>query len=447
MTVRALVFLACLALACGCKSSSKTVTGPMEAPPPTGPTPVVLASLGFGDPPLEGFLYLRPAAGTANWRYAIDLDGDGNPDHEGVMTREIGFAYRFASPGVYRMRVSLTGPGGVEVFEVPAVVNDPAAVQMLAQRDLSNPQPPYFDQGTFEGIALNHASTALFVGDFFQSEIHHLDPATLADLGPPLPLRPGLFDEEVFAPGGAEGLSVTPSDAFLFVAHKGFGLSVIGLPNMELLRSLQMDGEFFIEALDDVTALVPGRLYREGLNLIDTRTGETIRTLPAPDPWHFAVSPATDRVAVLVRTGQPLTLRVASLSSLQELVRIPLPELSSADIVAFDPAGDRAYVMGNAPGRGSVFVLIDVITGRVLLTMTLPTGCGFAGFCVANPVATLASGRFVAMERDGTYFVDTTLDLPRFYSDFGASVAASPLEDVVFLLRPDGLVTKARIVE
>src|SRR5687768_13008669 len=83
-----------------------------DTPTPSGPAPEVSVSLGFGEPPLEGVLSLAPGAESANWGYSIDLDEDGQVDHEGVLEREIGFAYRFVTPGVHHIAVELSGPDG-----------------------------------------------------------------------------------------------------------------------------------------------------------------------------------------------------------------------------------------------------------------------------------------------------------------------------------------------
>jgi hypothetical protein len=438
VTDRALTaIVALLAVAAACKGSG---TPPTEPSPPSGPRPTVSTTLGFGESPLEGRVRLTPLEGTSFWRYAVDVDEDGVADHSGILVGEVEFPYRFSAPGVHAVRVSLTGPDGIETINLPAIVNDPSAIQILAQREIPSAEIRFT-----EGITVNRAGTELFVGGFGEFEILRLNPADLAFQGPPLSLKPG-FGGETSIDWGAEGLSTTPSDTLLLVAHNRLGVSAVAIPTMEPRRSLRRNGNFFfIEALSETTALTPTN-STSTLDIIDTRTGQTIRSLPVPGVWHFSVSRLGDRVAVIERFGSPAALRVASLPELQESARIPLPHRVSPAVVAFDPAGDRVYVMGrNLDDGTAVFVLIDVIAGRVLLTMTLGTGpC--LGFCVANPVATLASGRFVAMEQgEGALFIDTALDLPRFFSPVGNSVAASPTEEAFFLLRPEGLVSKVAI--
>lgn len=413
--------------------------GPTDRVEPSGPPPGIAVSLGFGGPPLEGFLYLHPTATTEDWGYSIDLNEDDQADHEGIVGRDIGFAYRFESPGVHRIRVDLTGPDGPQTIDAPVVVNDPNAVHILAQRQIVLGGP--FLDFSFEGITTDRNGTAVYVADFWQNEIFRLDPSDLQDLGPSLK-RP--------RDRGFEALSVPPSDTLLFVMHKDFGMTVIAIPSMEFRRNIPVEGDFFAHAIDDTLALTTGWGH---FSLIDTRSGSHIRALPIPAAWHFSVSPNGSMAAVL-NVARPAAVHLVGLLDLQEIDRIDFPNLFSVSTVAFDPAGDRLYVMGS-DGQDAHFLLVEVASRTVLLT--LPLGPGRCGYCVANPVATLPSGRFVAMEwGGGTYFIDTELDLPRFHTGIrvgnnffaaGLSVAASPVEEAFYLLRPDGFIQKVRIEE
>ena len=435
-----LLFMAGVGMAAACNwSGSKPTEPPLFPTVPSGPRPVISMSLAFGESPIEGEVRLSPSSETANWLYAVDVDEDGAADHSGTLTREVEFAYRFSTPGVHGVRISLTGPTGVEAVTVPAIVNDPTAVRTLAQRITGGAA-----NAIFEGITTNRAGTSLFVADFFNSTIYRLDPGDLRPLAPHLVL-PRIEDDRGFVAGGPEGLTVTPSDTLLLVAHKLFGLSVVAIPALEPRRSLRMAGEYFIQAIDDVDALSTAR---GSLDLIDTNTGGTVRGLAVPNTWHFAVSLPSQIVAALNRSG-PAAVHLANLADLQQIARVELPGAIEADVVAFDPAGDRLYVMGR-DAQGSRFYLVDVPSRSVLLN--LPLGLGACGaFCVANPVATSRNGRFVAMEQGGgVYFIDTTLDLPRYYlgtrmANSGLSVAASPTEEAFYLLQPDGFVRKVAL--
>lgn len=410
--------------------------GPATAPPmPSGSAPLVSASLGFGDSPVQGYIYLQPPQGTRGWSYSVDVNEDGEADHQGVLEERAAFAYRFTTPGAHRVAVTLRGTGETETIEVPVIVNDPGAIRILTQRHIVPPDP--MASNSFQGITTNHAGTTLYVADRWGLALYQLDANDLRQLGPPLELTLLLR--------GLEGLSVAPSDSLLFVAHKDFGLSVVAIPRMELLHSHRADGAFFVHAESDTTALMSSDA--RDFHRIDSRTGAATSTLAVPSPWHFAVSQNGTLVAVLDDYGSAVHL--AHLPGLHAQARIELPGLTRAGTVAFDPSGNRLYVLGQGVDGGR-FMVVDVSTREILLSLALgPHECTW---CAANPAATSPGGRFVAMEwAGGMYFIDTELDLPLYhfgpYGGDGLSVAASPIHDEFYLLKYDGLLTRISIGE
>lgn len=405
----------------GCAESD-----PLRSDGPGGPVPRVEVSVGFSDAPLEGTIFLSPEEESVGWRYSVDVDEDGQFDHVGVLEARIGFLYRFSSPGIHRIAIELEGPAGAEVTEWPVVVNDPEAIRLLAQRSIVTADPS--GGATFEGITIDPAGAWLYLGDFSRQQVFRADAATLEPLGPPV---------DVPAWGGPEGLSVIPSDTLLLVGHKRSSLSVVALPEMTLRRQLPMPGEFYVQALDDTLALTSGM----GVNVFDIRTGDGVASAGIQNAWHFSVSPAADRVAVLEERES--IIHLLTLPGLAEIGRIPLPVLG-VDLVAFDPAGDRLYVMGRGDGVAR-FVLVDPTEGRILRNLPLaPGGCSW--FCVANPTATSSTGRYVAMEAaSGVYVIDTEVDLPLYHTSVGLSVAAAPAGDGFYVLRPDGLLSRIEV--
>jgi hypothetical protein len=401
---------------------------------PSGPPPTVSATLNFGESPVEGFVTLRPSFETRDWRYEVDLDEDGIVDHEGALDVEVAFMYRFTVPGVHRVRVTLQGPDSIQNVEIPVSVNDPEAIRVVAQRAaIELGEPGSFN--SFEGITTNRAGSIVYIADFSGLDIYSLRAGDLEQLAAPLELTLLLR--------GLAGLSIPPSDTSLYVAHKDLGLSVVAIPRMELLRSIAVDGHNFIYAVDDSTALMPGG--QEDLNLNSTRTGVSIRTLGVADPGHFSVSKSATLVAVIGSNGLARAIRLASMPGLLHIARVDLPEGLDPEIVAFDPSEDALFVMARG-ADGDHFVLVDLRSRTVVYDLRLGNALVPRFCCFANPVAMSADGRYVAMERDsGVYFIDTALDLPLFHTSIGNSVAASPTEDVFYLLRPDGLVSKVAI--
>lgn len=316
------------------------------------------------------------------------------------------------------------------------------AVRVPNQRRLVDPNSDA--RAGFEGITMDRSGRFLYVGDFENSQIYQVDPTTLQIVSGPLPLP-------VPPPpsGRAEGLSVTPSDSLLVVAHKYVRLSVVAIPSMTVRRGIPMEGEFFIHTLDDTLAVSTG--IGSGLLLVDIRSGRTVRRASIPGAWHFAVSSEKGLIALIARDGVP-ALHLMSLSTFAELARIDMPSLASANVVAFDPQEDKVYVMGRGHDQESHFLLIDLSSQTIARDVALgPEPC--SSYCVANPAATVPSGRFVAMEQSGgVHIIDTVLDQPRYYVGIpiihtGMSVTASPNEDAFYLLRSDGLLTKIQIEE
>jgi hypothetical protein len=159
------------------------------------------------------------------------------------------------------------------------------------------------------------------------------------------------------------------------------------------------------------------------------------------------VSSDGTRIAVvsLPTVGEPWKLHIARLPDLSLVALVDLPAHSRAGMAptAFDPTGTKLYLM--IEGR---LLVVDVERGTILREMVVSDGCGF---CAANPVTVSRDGQFVIFETgEGALFVDTGVDLPlhRLTSlnpGRGSSVAASPTEDVVYVLESTGILRRVRI--
>jgi len=430
-----LSLLILLLLAC-----EETREGPTEPPAlPEGPVPLVEVSLGFGNVPVEGEVFLSPPVGSENWRYEIDLDEDGRIDQQGILGLGIGFRYRFTTPGIHRIRTNLTGPEDrtVEVASL-VVANDEGPIQILAVGQVTPVHPEWV---SFEGIAMSHSGDALFVANYSGGSLHRLNPANLSVTG--------VIEEMSYS---IEGISVSPKDSFLFAAYKYHHAASVELASFEIDRFFArgVGGKFFIQAVDERHALIGG----EGpLGLVDMRTGETVDQFRAPgaeftNTLHFALSPDAATAAVIVYDGA-YSLHIIDVATLESLRTIPLGRMAYPRTLAFHPQGDRLYVIGHEDW-GASFAVFDLRSGETL--REVPLGRIFcSGYCVASPAATLLSGRYVAFEwGGGAYFIDTELDLPLYSIPplgcyCGFSVTASPVEDAFYFLRSDGLVQKIAI--
>jgi DNA-binding beta-propeller fold protein YncE len=323
------------------------------------------------------------------------------------------------------------GPSGPAVPE--------SDFQVLAQRPVDEIWPGPGADIYPEGFVMDPAGSWLYAANYGTGEIVRIDPGTLL-----------VVDRLQLLPW-VEGLAVTPAGDRLFAIHKVGGLSVVDLESFTATH-LEGFGGYFIQALDESHALIGGGFGLQRVN-VDTRDFESA-TLP-PGETHFSVSPDATRVVSVVTPleGDP-SLEIFSLPKLDLIRSIPLGELPLRRHVALDPSGDLIYVF--ASGSAEVrFLAVSSTTGAVITSKSV-NGGGCVIYCVANPVVSFGSGRYVAFEVGGAVsVVDTALDLPRYIFDpEGAAlrdgyspsgVAAHPDSDVLYVLGPTGRLFKLRL--
>lgn len=412
-------------LACG----SHPQTPPEPPAPPTGGPPRVEITVAAGNIPVEGEIILTPTGDSRNWGYVAQLDEAGTERVEGIVTNEVRIPYRFTMPGLRSLNVTLQGPGDIYFNETRTIIaNDPQGARIVASRDISE------SQGYFEGIAVDRRGEFVYAMNYGLGELHQLSAIDLAE-------RARTLLGRIYP----EGLSITPSDSFLFTIHKGRGLSVVALPSLEVRRHVYVPGSFFVHALDDTLALSSGR---SAFALVDTRLENgVVAQLQAANSnvpsWHFAVSPDGRTAAVLDRYDPPIAFLIR-LPTLTIDASLALP-LQQAYSIAYDSDGSSLYVAGS-DGSGARFLQLDVGSGTVLMNQSLgPSHC--RGFCAANPAATSFDGRYVTFALDdAAYFIDTASDQVAYsLRGLGSGVAADPRSRAFYFIRPDGVVTKVAL--
>jgi DNA-binding beta-propeller fold protein YncE len=206
--------------------------------------------------------------------------------------------------------------------------------------------------------------------------------------------------------------------------------------------------------MDESHALFGGNSL---LGWVDIETREIDWAQLPGGTGHFSVFPDGDHVVSIMYPSSGVTehssLEILSLPSLDPIHSIPLEEFPNVKYVAVDPSGDALYLVGNEYS-GVRFLALDPATGDVIKSLFVPgIGCGI--FCVANPIVTFASGRYMAFELGGEVMVvDTTLDLPRYRFDLGgmghnydepSGVAAHPESEILYVLGPAGRLYKLRL--
>jgi DNA-binding beta-propeller fold protein YncE len=417
-------------------------TGP-SSPEPTGGPPSVTVDLDFGEAPLTGTLHLVPAEQSADWRYRVEAIPSGILLQAGSVEGSVAIPYRFEVPGIHFLRVELTGPEGDVVVQKTIVVVDPESdFEILAQRAVDEIWPEG-ENVSPEGIVMDPAGRWLYAAQYRSGELVRIDPATLE------------VESRVVVGPQLEGLAVDPTGDRLFGIHKNAGFSVVDLASF---TSIHLDGfsGFYIEAMGASHALIGGNGLLGRVN-VDTHE---IHWADLPGgAGHFAVFPDGDRIVSFVyypSSGVPeeSSLEILSLPGLAPIHSIPLVNLLGAVHLAVDPSGDAIYALGQGDS-GVRFLALDPATGEVVASMSIAGSvCGI--YCVANPVVTFASGRYIAFERGGAVIVvDTELDLPRYRFNPGgydsavlappAGVAAHPDSDVLYVLGPAGRLFKIRL--
>jgi sugar lactone lactonase YvrE len=407
----------------GCDSSAPTEPGPG----PSGEVPTVSLSLQFDDGPLDGVVRLRPPAGSIRWEYSVDLDEDGSWDSQGRLERTLGWAYRFELPGVHAIRIRLEGPADTLNVERLVVVNDPSKIRIEATGQV---EPLDRSFAGFEGITISPDGKDVFVGDFSGGTIFRVDRGTLE------------VRDTVEVGYGVEGLDVSDSGEFLFVAHKwAIAAFRLDLPEMEPASPAQGPPlqNFFVRALDDERALFGGDAP---LVLYDMAAGMIVARAHLPDgeeilrSAHFAVFPDGSAVAVADPSGvddpsDSGTLRVLSLPDLAAQHVWESPEGIWAAKLAFSRDGSRLFAL-----TYEHLYVLDARTGTVAMSFVVGPRPGLS---VANPVALSRDGRFLAYAAwSGVLIVDVERGIPLYELDGSASVTTDPTVDSGFVLLDGG---------
>lgn len=431
----------------------------VEADPRT--VPEVVVSRPIGNPPVEGTVELVPRAAEIagpSWTFQVDLGNDGSIEETGVLEATVSVPFSFESPGLHRILVVFVRPGERTMVVRRVNVLDPDRIEVLARVRLEG-------RPLLEGVAVDRTGSTLYVAKSFRQTVLKMDPVSLAVLDT-------LQVPE--ATNTLEGLAIAPDEALLYVVTKFLDLWLIDLEDFATTAFLDRlaSGMYYLEAR-------PGRrVYSSGngeLALLDIDASTIVRELrtqPTMTAEHFAVSPSGNRIAAIVlgpgeiEGGIARSSLVVTDPELAEISRTEPRDLVF-EHVAWSPGGDRIYlryardVPGEVAFQSNVCGIFVLDAASLEFVKDIPLGV--EGECsafdrgrgVANPVASSPDGRFVVFPSpSGAFVFDTQVDRPvartpgsgAFRGAFCCDVAASPNDDVFYVVGSEGQVTAFEVL-
>lgn len=221
------------------------------------------------------------------------------------------------------------------------------------------------------GVAVNPASTRVYVADFGSDAVTVIDTATNA-VAASIPVDP--------LPAT---VAVNPTANRAYVTHRGSGnLTVIDTATNTVAGTVPVGGFLAGVAVSPVgTRLYVGEVILGEIPVIDVATGTVLTRIPVgKTPVGVVVNPAGTRVYVTNYDSNTATV----IDTASNTVVTTVPVGSNPAGVAVNPNGTRVYV---ANVRSNTVTVIDTASNTVLTT--IPVGSGPAGVAV-NPAGTRA---------------------------------------------------------
>lgn len=386
-----------LPFAVTCSSSSSG--SPFGLPVPSDILELA-TTLAFGDAPVAGELRIRAATALTGWTYTVDLEGDGAIEESGGLHWGVSVPYSFSTMGVHRIVVVLERRGETHRSEHLVVVNDATAVGLEDAVDLGASVEP-------DAMALDEEHDRLFVVDTRNFVLFNL---RLNDLLPRWNIQlPGVeFPDGGWIP--TQGVVLSGDSLYIDI---GDSLITVDAARQLVLENLADAhwGQFILRRSD-------GRLYIggfAGIGVVDPGTGSTTRSLAREnfDGGHFSLSP-NEEILAFLSFDPEYTLHFLDAETLVEIRSVALGDIGFPFAVAFHPQGDRVYVFSE--GNAWHMMVVEVASARIVKDIVIARGPVFF-LSGLMPVAPSHDGRFVVLPTPlGTFFIDTTIDHPRYRS-------------------------------
>jgi hypothetical protein len=275
-------------------------------------------SLDFGDPPLRG--ELRIVSGQPGLEYAVDLDGDGNPEESGPLGLGVTVGYEFVVPGSHTVAVILTDGSAQLRVATMIVVNDPETLERDRQRTR-------VVEGPFGGIAIDGNRVTAYASAPTEDLLLRFDPGDLTESW-----RLPLTIQDL--PLWAGGVAIDPSGTTVFV---DVGDSLV---RIDVSGSEPRPPEPFARAhRGSIVEVLPnGNLVaggHGGLLLIDSASGEILNEFE-PSIYDLEVSPNGQFIAVSGTFG----LALLSAEDLSEVWGTFRGDAQGYSALSFSPSGD-----------------------------------------------------------------------------------------------------------
>lgn len=276
-------------------------------------------SLDFDDPPLRGDLRILPT-GPPGLEFAVDLDGDGNPEESGPLGLGVTIGYEFVQPGSHTIAVTLTDGSARHSARTTVVVNDTKALERDRRRTR-------VVEGSFGGIAIDANRMTAYASAPIEDLLLRFDAGDLTESW-----RLPLTIQDL--PLWAGGVAIDPGGTTVFV-DVGDSLVRIDVSGSEpgppepFARAHRGS---IVEVLPNGNLLAGGHL---GLLLIDSASGEILNEFES-SIYDLEVSPNGRFIALSGTFG----LALLSAEDLSEVWGTFRGDAEGYSALSFSPSGD-----------------------------------------------------------------------------------------------------------
>jgi YVTN family beta-propeller protein len=284
-----------------------------------------------------------------------------------------------------------------------------SAIDLSVPSLIGSPIPTGSESGPFS-LAITPDGKTVWVVDYDGGTLKSLDTSTNQFIGTPIPIKTGSY-----------GFAITPDGSRAYVANAGSTT----LEAIDLATRTRIGDPIEVGEVPVAVAITPdgGRAYvsvAESVTVVDLATNRAVASIPTGNgPYTSAITPDGRFLFVPHDDG----VSVIDTSSNQVVGPTIAIGEKGAEGVAINPAGTRAYVVGETPNELTV---LDVATRQpVAAPLPIPAEMEF--------LAVTPDGKRLLIEQDEPgqlSFLDTATNQlvgpPVIYGERDGQVAAVP---------------------